>query len=197
MTMIFLILALISLSVTHGLLSSKFSSSRLQKTMLNAELFTHYEEISISTLKSVSLTDITKSINDILKKTECKEGVLTLLSKHSTVSVTINEMEGRLVDDTRQFLLKIAPPDHPYLHNDLDFRWWDYNLSSLMAYINDTAYVRTSPPDWPGGDEAWRAFRATQPVNAHSHLIAWLLGTFLVVYPVHCLSTVLNHFIRF
>lgn len=90
--------------------------------MLNAELFTHYEEISISTLKSVSLTDITKSINDILKKTECKEGVLTLLSKHSTVSVTINEMEGRLVDDTRQFLLKIAPPDHPYLHNDLDFR---------------------------------------------------------------------------
>ncbi len=56
----------------------------------------------------------------MLKKSECTEGVVTVFSRHSTVSVTINEMEGRLVDDTRQFLLKLAPPSYPYLHNDLD-----------------------------------------------------------------------------
>jgi len=55
-------------------------------------------------------------------KSEVKEGVVTVISKHSTVSVTINEMEPRLVDDTRQFLLKLAPPYYPYLHNDLDQR---------------------------------------------------------------------------
>jgi thiamine phosphate synthase YjbQ (UPF0047 family) len=84
---------------------------------------THYEEISVPTGRSITLVDITKSIRDIVTKSECKEGVVTVLSKHSTVSVTINEMEGRLVDDTRQFLLKLAPPYEPYLHNDLDFRF--------------------------------------------------------------------------
>ena len=45
-------------------------------------------------------------------------------------------MEGRLVDDIRQYFLNLAPPHLPYLHNDLDYR--------------------VGPPDWPGGDEAWR-----------------------------------------
>lgn len=27
------------------------------------------------------------------------------------------------------------------------------------------------------GDEAWRQFRSGEPVNAHSHLIAMVLGT--------------------
>ena len=34
----------------------------------------------------------------------------------------INEYESRLVDDVRQFLLKLAPASHPYLHNDLHLR---------------------------------------------------------------------------
>ena len=75
--------------------------------------------------------DITKEIRAIVEKTQVQEGVVTVLSKHSTVSVTINEMEPRLVDDTKQFVYKLAPPNHPYLHNDLDFR--------------------AGPPDWPGG----------------------------------------------
>lgn len=58
----------------------------------------------------------------IVKKSECQEGVVTVMSRHSTVSVMINEMEPRLVDDVRQFVLKLAPPEYPYLHNDLDFR---------------------------------------------------------------------------
>lgn len=96
-----------------------------------------------------------------MKRTGCKEGILTVLSKHSTVSVIINEFEPRFMDDLRQFLLKQAPPDYPYLHNDLDFR--------------------SGPPNWAGGDGAWRAFRRTQPPNAHSHIIATMLGNF---YPV-------------
>ena len=121
--------------------SSKFSLfAELQNS--SPVFMTHYEELSVKTTRGVSLVDITKSnstfhlihykycfnfiligIADIVEASGCKEGVLTLLSKHSTVSVTINEMESRLVDDTRQFLLKLAPPSDPYLHNDLDFRF--------------------------------------------------------------------------
>lgn len=61
------------------------------------------------------------------------EGVATVYSRHTTTAITINEMEPRLVDDARQFLLKLVPAAYPYLHNDL--------------------HLRSGPPDWPGGDE--------------------------------------------
>jgi len=121
------------------------------------ELVTHYEELSVTTLSGVSLIDITPQVAEVVKKSEAQDGVVTILSKHSTVSVIIQEFEKRFVDDARQFLHQLAPPNKPYLHNDLDFR--------------------VGPPGWPGGDEAWRAFRAKEPVNAHSHLLAMVLGT--------------------
>ena len=54
---------------------------------------------------------------------------------------------------TSQWLRKLAPPTEPYLHNDL--------------------HLRHAPEGWPGGDAAWRA---QEPVNAHSHLLSMLLG---------------------
>jgi thiamine phosphate synthase YjbQ (UPF0047 family) len=121
------------------------------------EFMTHYEEIQIETDHGMSIFDITSQIESIVSESGCKEGSVTVLSKHSTLSISINEMEGRLVDDIRQYFLNLAPPNRPYLHNDLDYR--------------------VGPEDWPGGDDAWRAFRRTQPVNTHSHLIAMMLGT--------------------
>jgi hypothetical protein len=50
----------------------------------------------------------------------------------------------------------------------------------MLLIIKD----RTGPPSWPGGDEAWREFRSKEPVNAHSHLIAFVLGTSESI-PVH------------
>jgi hypothetical protein len=129
-----------SLSSAHKLpYASAFSSakgvfatnSRKSIGLLKMSFITHYEEIIVPTGRTVSLVDITNTIRGIVTKCECKEGVVTVLSKHSTVSVTINEMEGRLVDDTRQFLLKLAPPYAPYLHNDLDFRY--INRNSFLA----------------------------------------------------------------
>ena len=64
------------------------------------------------------------------------------------------------MDDARQFLLKLVPPLYPYLHNDLHVRF---------------------PPDddrWKGTVEEWRA---QEPLNAHSHLIAMLLGQSVTV----------------
>lgn len=122
---------------------------------------THYEELKIETKKGIFLADLTPLLRAALKTSGVTEGVVTVLSRHTTTAITINEMEGRLVDDIRQYLLKLAPPDYPYLHNDL--------------------HLRSGPAGWPGGDEAWRA---QEPVNAHSHLLTMLLGSSESV-PVH------------
>lgn len=107
-----------------------------------------YEEIHVPTLDGIYFTDITPDIKRIVASTGIITGSVTVLSRHTTTAITINEMESRLVDDARQFLLKLVPAAYPYLHNDL--------------------HLRNGPPGWPGGDVAWRA---QEPVNCHSHLI--------------------------
>lgn len=130
-------------------------------TALSSEIVSHYEELTVPTLKDIYFADLTPSIRAILQKVGVKSGQVCILSKHTTTSITINEMEARLVDDARQYLLKLAPPSYPYLHNDL--------------------HLRSGPPGWPGGDEAWRA---QEPINAHSHLLNMLIGSSETV-PIH------------
>ena len=154
-----LIVLLVVAQVTTGFHYNgmRSRSAKLSALSLSMGLVTHFEEVIVPTNDGVSVHDITEEIEAIVAKTGCEEGLVTVLSKHSTVGISINEMEPRMVDDIRQFFLTTVDPNHPWLHNDLDYR--------------------AGPPGYEGGDEAWRDMRRTQPVNAHSHLIAMLLGT--------------------
>ena len=120
-----------------------------------------HKELKVPTLKGIHFHDITSEVRDTIKLSNILEGSVNVLSKHTTTAVTINEYEPRLMDDTRQFLAKLAPSDYPYLHNDI--------------------HLRSGPPGWPGGDEAWRL---QEPINAHSHLLSMLLGASKTI-PIH------------
>ena len=125
---------------------------------------THFEQLAVETGRTVSMVDITQRVTECVAKSNVKEGTVTVLSKHSTVGVMLNEFEERFVSDARQWLLKIAPPTYPWLHNDIDFR--------------------AGPPGYPGGDDAWRAMRMQEPPNAHSHIIQFVVGTSEAI-PIH------------
>jgi len=137
------------------LLTTRFAS------VYKGESIAAFEELKVPTNKGIFFVDLSEDVRRIVKESGVTEGTVNILSRHTTTSITINEMEGRLVDDSRQFLLKLVPPDYPYLHNDL--------------------HLRQGPPGWPGGDEAWRNL---EPINAHSHLINMILGNSETV-PIH------------
>lgn len=120
-----------------------------------------FKQLAVPTKHGISFHDITADVQALVTDLGIQEGQVSVLSRHTTTAITINEMEHRLVDDARQFLLKLAPPAYPYLHNDL--------------------HLRSGPPDWPGGDEAWRK---QEPINCHSHLLAMLVGVSETI-PVH------------
>ena len=66
--------------------------------------------------------------------------------------------------------------------------YWCTLLTSCLQdpYLHNDLHLRDGPPDWPGGNEAWRA---QEPVNAHSHLISMLLGKYLLfLISLHILS---------
>jgi hypothetical protein len=125
-----------SLSSLSHAPSSPLRCTRLsavsQDPSSSSKLIFHYEDLEISTFKGIHLTDITPYIRDIVNRLDIKSGQVVLLSKHTTTSIVINEMESRLVDDIRQYLLKLAPPDYPYLHNDLHLRSGPKGVHGLL-----------------------------------------------------------------
>eukprot|EP00640_Fibrocapsa_japonica_P004121 CAMPEP_0113943648 /NCGR_PEP_ID=MMETSP1339-20121228/26949_1 /TAXON_ID=94617 /ORGANISM="Fibrocapsa japonica" /LENGTH=222 /DNA_ID=CAMNT_0000948585 /DNA_START=15 /DNA_END=683 /DNA_ORIENTATION=+ /assembly_acc=CAM_ASM_000762 len=140
----------------HMMLSNSKRTLSNKVRMVNGEdgeMKIHYKQIEVDTKFGISLFDITPQIKELVQEHDIKEGYVNVLSRHTTTAVTLNEMEDRLVDDFRQWLLKLAPPSYPYLHNDL--------------------HLRKGPEGWPGGDEAWRE---QEPINAHSHLLAMTIG---------------------
>mmetsp|Transcript_16994 Transcript_16994/g.32555 ORF Transcript_16994/g.32555 Transcript_16994/m.32555 type:complete len:196 (-) Transcript_16994:203-790(-) len=132
-----------------------FSWRPTRKVRLNphASMKMTYHQLQVPTKLGISLHDITPQIKSLLEEAGISNGFVNVLSRHTTTAITINECEQRLIDDVRQYLPKVAPPNYPYLHNDI--------------------HLRSGPEDWPGGDEAWRA---QEPQNAHSHLLSMLVG---------------------
>jgi thiamine phosphate synthase YjbQ (UPF0047 family) len=112
-----------------------------------------YHEIQLQTRPGIALFDVTPQIRALIQQEQIQDGVVNVLSRHTTTAVTINESEPRLLDDIRMWLRRLAPASDSYLHNDL--------------------HMREAPQNWPGGWEAWAA---QEPQNAHSHLLSIMLG---------------------
>lgn len=141
-----------------------------------------YEEHVVKTskrgppLQDITVEDLTPTINAMVKSSGVQEGTVTVVSRHTTTSVTINEWESRLVDDIRSWLLKLAPPDDrsavpisgggvTYSHNDIDKR--PDSQDEQQRCLENGWDITTS--DGPRGLAAWRA---QEPINAHSHLLS-------------------------
>ncbi len=87
--------------------------------------------------------DITAELQALVDQAGLADGLVVAVGQHTTTALVINENEPRLLADIERFFLQLAPPERPWLHNDLHLR-------------------PDVPPD--------------EPRNAHSHLIALMLG---------------------
>ena len=113
----------------------------------------------------ISVHDITPQVEALVAKHGIVDGTVHLISQHTTTALTINECEARLVDDIREWLLRLAPADFPYKHNDLHLR---------PASEADRARIERN---WMAqGKGTLEQFMAQEPVNAHAHLGAIALG---------------------
>jgi len=66
--------------------------------------------------------DITQEVKDVLARSEISEGSVLVFTRHTTAAIEINEDEPLLMEDLKQFLLRIAPRDGDYKHNDFFIR---------------------------------------------------------------------------
>ncbi|HBY60524.1 MAG TPA: hypothetical protein DEH78_11930 [Solibacterales bacterium] len=73
------------------------------------------------TNERMQLLNITDRINDIVRKSGVRDGVVHLQSLHTTTAVFLNEWQGALVDDVRGFFERIVNREDYYKHNDPAF----------------------------------------------------------------------------
>jgi secondary thiamine-phosphate synthase enzyme len=75
------------------------------------------EKLQLTTTEPIQVIDITTQLRDWVTGTGIREGILTLISPHTTARVNLNEREAQLHRDMVTFLKRLVPRDGDYLHN--------------------------------------------------------------------------------
>jgi secondary thiamine-phosphate synthase enzyme len=75
------------------------------------------DSISLQTTAPIQIVDITEEVRQRCARSGVHDGLVTLLSRHTTASICLNERETQLQRDMVTFLKRLVPRDGDYLHN--------------------------------------------------------------------------------
>lgn len=77
----------------------------------------------IKTTKLTMLTDqyielirITDKVTEAVEESGVQSGMVTIITRHTTTGIAVNESLECLEDDIKKFLEHLIPEDHPYAH---------------------------------------------------------------------------------
>lgn len=69
----------------------------------------------------MQLLNITDRINEIVRRSGVRDGLVHLQSLHTTTAVFINEWQDALIQDVKSFFDQVVQRDQYYRHNDPDY----------------------------------------------------------------------------
>jgi secondary thiamine-phosphate synthase enzyme len=79
-----------------------------------------FQDIQTSTRNRTELVDITRSIEEIMRKSDIKNGLCIIHSVHSTTAIIVNEHEAGLTEDIVKKTQQDYPKDVGWLHDRVD-----------------------------------------------------------------------------
>lgn len=74
-------------------------------------------QLQLATAQPIQILDLTDAVRDWVGASGIRDGLLTLISPHTTARVNLNEREPQLQRDMVTFLKRLVPRDGDYLHN--------------------------------------------------------------------------------
>ncbi len=78
---------------------------------------TAHHIIPVPTEAPIQIVNITAATQALCAQVGLRHGLLTLISRHTTAFINLNEQEARLHEDMITFLKRLAPRDGDYAHN--------------------------------------------------------------------------------
>ena len=76
------------------------------------------EYLWFNTKERIEFINITDKVEEIVKKSGVKEGMVLVNAMHITASVYINDAESGLIEDYKEWLKKLVPMNEHYEHNN-------------------------------------------------------------------------------
>jgi secondary thiamine-phosphate synthase enzyme len=78
----------------------------------------HLETLRYETRERLELINITRDLNEVVRKQGLRAGLLIVQSLHTTTAIFINEFQQALLDDIKSFLERIVGRFDYWRHND-------------------------------------------------------------------------------
>jgi secondary thiamine-phosphate synthase enzyme len=78
--------------------------------------------LAFETQEPIQFLDITDEIREVVQATGITDGIVTIVSRHTTAAIRIQEAEPLLIQDLLGFLRRLAPSNVHYQHNDFRIR---------------------------------------------------------------------------
>jgi secondary thiamine-phosphate synthase enzyme len=78
--------------------------------------------LAFATTEPIQFVDITDDVAAAVRSTGVRDGIVTILSRHTTMAVRIQEAEPLLLEDLLGFLRRLAPSNGHYQHNNFRIR---------------------------------------------------------------------------
>ena len=80
------------------------------------------QRLSLQTTEPIQLVDITDDVASLVRESGLSDGTVTIMSRHTTAAIRIQEGEPLLQVDLLRFLNRLAPSTDRYEHNDFEIR---------------------------------------------------------------------------
>src|SRR5437588_8805703 len=99
------------------------TSSEMQLLSRNRpETAVNMRRLAFETTEPIQFVDITDEVAAAVRGTGVTDGIVTIVSRHTTMAVRIQEAEPLLLEDLLGFLRRLAPANVHYQHNDFRIR---------------------------------------------------------------------------
>ncbi|HXW17654.1 MAG TPA: secondary thiamine-phosphate synthase enzyme YjbQ [Candidatus Acidoferrales bacterium] len=105
-----------SLDVTRPQAKEKSKEKQEEKPYAGLQLY--LETIYYRTRERLELINITRDVNEVLKKHGMKAGFVLVQTLHTTTAIFINEFQQALLDDIKSFLERLVGRLDYWRHND-------------------------------------------------------------------------------
>ena len=83
---------------------------------------THHKVISIETEECLQFIDITEKVEEVVKESGIKNGLVNIQTNHTTAMLVLNENEPLLIDDMKEHLDTLSPIAKEYRHDNFEIR---------------------------------------------------------------------------
>lgn len=97
------------------------------------------DKITLSTKGFCDIINITEEVQEIVRKSKIKDGLVNIFVKGSTAAVTTMEYEPNLVKDMEELVEKLVPENKSYHHNKT---WGDPLVGGQLG--NAFSHLRAS-----------------------------------------------------